>query len=537
MEMVRSSIILFSLLSCWSLPAAAFGLETKQLSVKRRRNPLRLLPCGPSIRFDTSPIDNSSVTLRGGAANVHDPAVTATDQKESAFISLSLFVTYLTVMGAKCALPSTLSSITSANSGLAHYSTNISRQDVISRLLALSTLSIAVGKLALGPIIDSIGGVKSLQIALTTLLVCLGCIGLGPTTCPTLTALTGYWIIVDFAFSSCWAACVKTIRDYMDESRWSKEIGKLAMAARTGNAASFAFFAWLLQMAAIRDNAVAGSGLGIVDTDWRWVFRASSVIQLIPLALLHFSRKQSSIRSNDGNDTTTSKSSYQKQATMKNSLVILAREARTSEFWLHLFTRTIMMVLISFLLFIPSYMNQCYAISPASSARVGSLFAVGCLTSVMTLSEKVYPASSTSVTYKHKSKAMFGLLSVSTICLALQYAFLRGRIHLSPTIGSLLMFIWGFALSIPFYLPASMFALKRGKEGSATITDAFDVSGFGLLAIFNSYVARILNAGNRAKAAWSPIFLWMLGGSAISMVTMFFAVRMEGMRNDARDVD
>ncbi|KAL3771882.1 hypothetical protein ACHAWO_008668 [Cyclotella atomus] len=263
MEMVRSSIILFSLLSCWSLPAAAFGLETKQLSVKRRRNPLRLLPCGPSIRFDTSTIDYSSVTLRGGAANVHDPAVTATDQKESAFISLSLFVTYLTVMGAKCALPSTLSSITSANSGLAHYSTNISRQDVISRLLALSTLSIAVGKLALGPIIDSIGGVKSLQIALTTLLVCLGCIGLGPTTCPTLTALTGYWIIVDFAFSSCWAACVKTIRDYMDESRWSKEIGKLAMAARTGNAASFAFFAWLLQMAAIRDNAVAGSGLGI----------------------------------------------------------------------------------------------------------------------------------------------------------------------------------------------------------------------------------------------------------------------------------
>jgi hypothetical protein len=99
------------------------------------------------------------------------------------------------------------------------------------------------------------------------------------------------------------------------------------------------------------------------------------------------------------------------------------------------------------------------------------------------------------------------------------------------------MFIWGFALSIPFYLPASMFALKQGKEGSATITDAFDVSGFGLLAIFNSYVARILNAGNRAKAAWSPIFLWMLGGSAISMVTMFFAVRMEGMRNDARDVD
>lgn len=436
---------------------------------------------------------------------------------------------------AKCALPSTLSSITSANSGLAHYSTKISRQHVISRLLALSTLSIAVGKLALGPIIDSLGGVKSLQIALTTLFVCLGCIGLGPSTCPTLTALAGYWIVVDFAFSSCWAACVKTIRDYTEESRWSKEIGKLAMAARTGNAASFAFFAWLLQMAAIRDNAVAGSGLGIVDTGWRWVFRASSVIQLIPLALLYFSEKQTSIMSNAESAAATLDYKHPKQSAMKKSMVILAREARTSEFWLHLFTRTITMVLISFLLFIPSYMNHCYAISSSSSARVGSLFAIGCLTSVMTISEKVYPASSTSVTYKQKSIKMFGLLSVSTICLALQYAYLRGVIQLSPVVGSLLMFIWGFALSIPFYLPASMFALRRGKEGSATITDAFDVSGFGLLAIFNSYVARVLNAENR-KAAWSPVFLFMLGGSAISMVTMFFAVRMEGRRDEAENM-
>jgi MFS family permease len=460
----KFSILSFCLLS--AVPSTALGVAP--LPSTRR----------DVIRSNGSPIVSKEITcfssLRGGG--------TAEEQHHQrpivgVGVSLALFASYLTVMAAKCALPATLSSIISSNSGLNHYSTKLSRQDIISRLLGFSTLSIAVGKLALGPVIDSIGGIKSLQIALTTLFICLGCIGLGPQSCPTLTALAGYWIVIDFAFSSCWAASVKTIRDYTDESQWSKEIGKLAMAARIGNAISFAFFAWLLQLVAIADNAVAGAGFRIVGTGWRWVFRASSFIQLIPLALLYFSRK-SSLISDAGNEQVETQS-----GTVKSSLMRLAREAGTLDFWLHLISRTFMMVLISFLLFIPSYMNQCYDMSTASSARVGSIFATGCLTSVTTLSEKVYPASSTHQnSYKTKSRAVLSLLTISTICLSLQWAFLRGMIQLTPIIGSLLMFVWGFSLSIPFYIPGSMFALKRGgKEGSATIADAFDVCGFGLL--------------------------------------------------------
>lgn len=531
--MMRITLLAFSFTNKFSAAAWMPASQTKWQPVIHQRASLRIRN-GKTMGSDSSPthinILPSLGCLRGGAADDQDVAATDSKLEQSTFgVSIALFVTYLTVMGAKCALPSTLSSITSSSSGLAHYSTTLTRQDVISRLLSLSTLSIAVGKLALGPVIDSIGGINSLQSALTILFICLGCIGFGPSTCPTLTSLAGYWIIIDFAFSSCWAACVKTIRDYMDESRWSKEIGQLAMAARTGNAASFAFFAWLLQMVAIRDNAVASSGLGVVDTGWRWVFRASSFVQLIPLILLYFSKKNCSCVADDNGQTAALQSKPSKQSTMKSSLVILANQARTPEFWLHLFTRTIMMVLISFLLFIPTFMTQCYDMSTASAARVGSLFAMGCLSSVMTLSESVYPASSCKSSYKRKSMAMLGLLAVSTVCLSLQYAFLRGIIQLTPMMGSLLMFIWGFVLSIPFYIPASMFALKRGgKEGSATIADAFDVSGFSLLAIFNSHVAKVLSAAGNRKAAWSPVFLWMMGGSAISMVSMLFAVLMEG---------
>jgi len=483
--------------------------------------------------------------MRGGADGGNTEEAGAGDNYKARGISLSLFLTYLTVMGAKCALPSTLAMLTSANSGLAHHNAVLSRQDVISRLLAFSTLSIAAGKLFLGPVIDSLGGVLSLQMALSTLCICLCSIGLGTQTCPTLTALAIYWIVVDFAFSSCWAACVKTIRDYMSEERWSREIGRLAMAARTGNAISFAFFAWLLQWASAGVTTPSAGAIP-VDASWRWVFRASGVIQLIPLMMLSFFGRKGG-ESNTMNKEKQSRS--ESKSTLKDSLAILFQQSRTLEFWLHLISRSIIMVLVSFLLFIPSYMTQCYEMSSASSARVGSMFALGCLVSVSTLAERTYPSiaadsttrkSSSISLSRRKAYSMLAFLAIATVCLALQAAFLQNLLSLSPILGTLLMFLFGFSLAIPFYLPSSMFALKRGgKDGAATIADAFDVCGFGLLAVFNGIVARVLDVSGEVgsagmllsrKRAWLPVFSWMLGGSITAMVSLFGAVWLEGER-------
>jgi len=477
---------------------------------------------------------NPLSAVRGGADSEKE------DQGDSVGtvgISISLFLTYLTVMGAKCALPSTLSMLASANSGLVHHHPALSRQDVISRLLAFSTLSIAAGKLFLGPVIDSLGGVTSLRIALSTLCLCLCSIGLGSTTCPTLTSVAMYWIVIDFAFSSCWAACVKTIRDCMPEDRWSGEIGRLAMAARMGNAISFAFFAWLLQWAAAGVDATKGA----VNASWRWVFRASGIVQLIPLVMLsYFGRKKGE---NAVLGSTTSASEETRRTTLRDSLAILYQQSSTPEFWLHLISRSIIMVLVSFLLFIPSYMVQCFEMSSASSARVGSVFAVGCLLAVSTLAERTYP--SVSASYRSKAFCMLGFLALSSVCLALQTSFLQNILSLSSVLGTLLMFLFGFSLAIPFYLPSSMFALKRGgKDGSATIADAFDVCGFALLAVFNGLVARVLDvSGSDArtdgiglllgrKQAWLPVFRWMLGGSITAMISLFGAVWLEGGRFD-----
>lgn len=359
-------------------------------------------------------------------------------------ISLSLFLTYLTVMGAKCALPSTLSMIVAPNSGLAHHNMLLTRQDVMSRLIAMSTVSIAAGKLLLGPVIDSLGGVLSLQIALSTICICLSCIGFGAQTCPTLASFAAYWIVVDFAFSTCWAACVKTIRDYLSEERWAREIGRLAIAARSGNAISFAFFGWLLHVASAWVPTTPS--IGTVDASWRWVFRVAGVIQLLPLCVLSYFRK-----GGGGNSISIVNDDKQNKhapiSTMKHSIGILFQQSRTPEFWLHLVSRSLLMILVSFLLFIPSFMSECYDMSHASSARVGSIFALGCLLSVSTLAEKTYPSGSQSISsIRRKKISTIGFLSTASVCSIVQIAFLQGSLLVTPIVGSLFMFLFGFSL-------------------------------------------------------------------------------------------
>ena len=115
----------------------------------------------------------------------------------------------------------------------------------------------------------------------------------------------------------------------------------------------------------------------------------------------------------------------------------------------------------------------------------------------------------------------------------MSYIFLEMNNHVGTR--KLIHFCSVVLVAIPFYLPSTMFALQRGgKEGSATIADAFDVCGFGLLAVFNGYVARVLDA--KAKRSWLPVFHWMLRGSIAAMVSLFGAVWLEGKREREKTV-
>lgn len=292
--------------------------------------------------------------------------------------------------------------------------------------------------------------------------------------------------------------------------------GLIAVAGRVGNVSSFFMFATVLQWAKHRQG----------DKSWRLIFWISSVIQLIPLFMFTWFEKVSSgetIAVTDVANTqqsVESESAIQDSPTIGDSLRILKEEAKRLAFWMHLVSRSSLMIIASFLLFVPSYMANAFGMTESASARVGALYALGSLLSV-TFGAKSFSASSR----QSKILSTIVLLGSLVVCSLLHLAHITGSLVLSPLAGAASMFIWGITFSIPFYIPPSMYALKRGGEkSSATIADAFDFVGFMLLAWFNGFVAA---RPQDILSSWIDPYRVLLGFSLTALVTSIVAIVTE----------
>jgi MFS family permease len=315
------------------------------------------------------------------------------------------------------------------------------------------------------------------------------------------------WIFVDFIFSSCWAGCISAIHQSFPKEEWGRQIGLLAAGARTGNALAFALFATILY--ALEDK---------MKQPWRVIFGVSALLQLLPISLLTYFGGITLKKNYAGaSEYKNQQQVGEEKASFQSSLRTLRREAGTPEFWLHLISRSSLMVFASFLLFVPTLMSQVYGSSNAFAAQTGSIYALGCLLSV-TLGSSKYA----NLPRKKQALASFLLMGGATLASLAQWAHCAGVWTLSAGMGAAFLFLWGFCFSIPFYIPPSLYALARGgKQSSATIADVFDIGGFALLAVFNGYVASIHHAH---VAAWIPTFQITTACSVTSLISLTLAV-------------
>jgi MFS family permease len=426
-------------------------------------------------------------------------------------MSATLAAVYFAVMGAKCALPAALSLLIDPRTGLSfRHSTQggttvLDPQQAFSALFFRSTLAVAAGKLLLGPIIDKFGGIRSLQVALLTLASNLIFIS----TCRSYRSFAASWIAVDFVFSCCWAACIHAIHECFPPEQWARQISRVAAASRLGNALAFSAFASILQACSRRR----------VAQPWRPLFALSGCLQIVPVLMLTaFGRRYSTVRNVKKDECSVS---VRSERMNRHPLRILGREVRRIDFWLHLASRSVLMVFASFLLFVPTLMNQVYGATPALSARVGSLYAIGCLVAVTLGSDRFGRLRSPPA----KALALSALLGASTLASALQWGHVGGWWTLGVASSSASMLLWGLSFAIPFYLPPSLYALERGGvESSATIADAFDVAGFALLAAFNGYVAGIQHG---VRSAWGPTFAMTTACAVVSLLSLTAAALRE----------
>ena len=445
----------------------SFGNPVNCWKTRRRTLPITNLTAGSRALF---PIRKHQPvwTIRGGSISPRallsikrSAGDKRDDEKEETTytfqqrgMSIALAATYFSVMGAKCALPAVLSLLTSTTTGLTFPEGEVEPQQLVASVLATATVGIAVGKLLLGPIIDRCGGVLSLQVALSTLAVLMGLIA----ACQSFQMFAITWICVDFIFSSCWAACINAIHQSFPQSMWAGQIGVLASAARTGNAAAFALFAWILHAFQPR-----------MRQPWRPVFAIASISQVLPVILLTYFRPKKL-----GEDQPT-----KDQPSIRASLGILRREIGCIDFWLHLVNRSVLMVFASFLLFVPTLLHQVYQTSSSAASQVAAVYALGCLLS-LTFGSQAFAKLSTR---KSKLATLSVVLGAAIASSLGQLGHVSGWWVLSPATSAISLFMWGMSFAIPFYLPPSLYALaKGGKQSSATVSDEVELWGFSVLS-------------------------------------------------------
>ena len=334
-------------------------------------------------------------------------------RRRQGMIAFTLALSYFTIMGAKCALPTVLPMLLSTStSGSSSSSSSLSfapGQDPttsLQQMVTWSTIAIAVGKLVLGPLIDAVGG----SWALTSLLTLLSSLFLVLSVTTRFTTFGRAYIAIDFFFSAGWPACIHAIHQYFAPHQWGARIGQLAMGARAGNAVAFAVFAQLLQQPQSSFNnkwTTQWFPSCWQDQAWRRIFALCSVIQWIPLILLSLFCKHHNHRltrtltnmtttpltpeSNNCNSTNNKAPIQTKPvgpsfsslwSSLQRTWSIAWGQAQTVGFWLQFINRSVLMVFASMLLFVPTVLCQLYQTSSAVGAQAGSLYATGCLLAV-----------------------------------------------------------------------------------------------------------------------------------------------------------
>ncbi len=297
-----------------------------------------------------------------------------------------------------------------------------------------------------------------------------------------------------------------------------------------GNAISFVTFASILEWTSstIRTDGIFNIKNKIKP--WRAVFLLAGISQIIPFILLmKFGGKNPNnrdmkevtpkykeiIQDGDNHLENNNKRIWWK---------VLGKEMGKVEFWCHFINRSVQMVIASFLLFVPSYMTNCFGMTPSSAASVGSIYALGCFISIFFGSKRYTDLPRT----KRVLSTTIMTLSLLGVCVG-NLGHTYGFYKLTPLMGSMSMLIWGLAFAIPFYIPASMYALRQGgRESSATIADVFDIGGFTSLALFNGYVAGIQQ---NDPSSWATTYIILSVCSIMSMISLAFATLLDKSSN------
>lgn len=411
-------------------------------------------------------------------------------------MSALLSMSYMSIIVSIMSLPVCLSAV---HADVAFH--GITAATYLSKMLAVATLATMIGKFLLGPPTDFFGGERTLK--LTMLLICALLYACSVSSNVQLFGLL--WIAVSFVYASAWGAIGKIVRERFVAKEWSGQLGLVAAGSRVGSMVSSLLFAGLL-----------------FHNGWRTVFRVAATIQGMILVGFHLLSKRVEAPSSLSALSSSSPSSSSSRMSRGPSAddhetvsAVLRRVASSAEFWLMLAGKVSLMCVGQFISFMPLYLSTGFQMTAPQAAAASSLFAFGSLVASV-LVTKLY--QNMSATQQIQIITVFNCFNfvLPAVLWAHHKQLLPASLSVTAATAPVVLFAWGAAWMLPFYIPPGVLALHLGGTAhAALLTNLFDAAGFSAASVLSYYAMSFGSKGH-----WAPVMGCLSAGGALALLGM-----------------
>ena len=184
------------------------------------------------------------------------------------------------------------------------------------------------------------------------------------------------------------------------------------------------------------------------------------------------------------------------------------RHVATLDFWLMFLPKIVLFTYTQFFMnFLAPYLHAEHGYSHGDATSFSGLCSGGSVIGLLVVGDRVYKKLSL------RSQASLVLL-LMLVCLAVPALLAFGGalpFDPSPLVVPLL-FVWGVAYALPFYLPPGEFALRiGGKTAAALFTNLFDAGGFTVSFFWNRWATKSSKDGDYSAVLHTQVLFAAIG--------------------------
>ena len=324
-----------------------------------------------------------------------------------------------------------------------------------------------LGKLTNGVLADKFGGRRVFVLALCITAIAICFFGV-------VSATSGFFLfyfLTLFAKSAGWPAMANLIKVWFAKQKHGRMWGIISTSSRASSVGATLLLSSLLLI-----------------VSWRGLFFVAAVITAIVVAVLSRVLKgtpsEVGLPLSDSQETGSPILGRTRVHPLDelDAFEVLAVFCRSPRFWLISISLMGLAVLFEFQVFIPIYLSESFALSPAQAGTASAVFPLGCLVAVFAGGFVYDKLSKKALTATLGGMSCLGLLCLAVLLL-LPNISLNARSELVLTIGTI--FLFGCAISPAYYLPMSVFSISFGGRHCGLLIGLIDAIGYTGAMVFD----------------------------------------------------